>query len=103
MQEIFNEVLSREDEASALIKGGEQKAREIGAAAEKFYNDTLKAAREESRKKLAAGTEEIRRSQEDRVAQALADYEKKWESQRDQGRARLEGLAENLARRIGEL
>jgi hypothetical protein len=103
MREIVNEVLGREDEAAALIGESERKAREIGAAAEKFYNDTLKAAREESRKKLSEGTEEIRRSQEDRVAQALADYEKKWETQRDQGRERLEGLAEKLARRIGEL
>ncbi len=103
MREIFTEVLSKEDEAARILQEAEARAREIGAEAEKYYNETLKAAREESRKKLTEGAEEIRRIQEDRVTRALEDYEKKWDDLRDKGREKLEGLAEKLARRVGEL
>jgi len=103
MQEIFKEVLSKEEEAARIVKEAESRAKEIAAEAEKYYADTLKAAREESRRIIAEGSGEIRRTQEERVVRTLEEYERTWVDMREKGREKLESLAEDLARRIAEL
>jgi vacuolar-type H+-ATPase subunit H len=98
MQEIFKEVLTKEDEAALIVKEASEKALKITSEAETFYQDRVKAAREKSRKTLTAMREQIQNEQELKVQEVLNDYEKKWVELQKQGERKVADLAVKLAR-----
>lgn len=97
MQEIFDEVLNKEDQAARIVEEAKARALEIGALAEKEYNTLLKEAREKSRTELAEGARAIQEEQAARVKAALDDYDIKWKELQENSAEKMSGLAKRLA------